>query len=578
MQSKKILVGSTTNSEPGIPKDIASEVRRAYVYQSAVGVILICGAIKDGGYKEFWFEHRDDILAVRHDGIVDVYQVKTKSSLSKWSSRDKEVLKAINRFGRLETEYAGGIGKYIFYSNVPPYIPSEISGDDAKRSTSLVVLRDVLLNVSVDALPGIYVDELKRVSASVELPIDTVVRVLQKLEFVKGRGLEEFKDDLTSNLFSLPQLDGLSVSCLRQIAEALLQRVESASTLDLPGLDTLTSVISNEGLPIKLVENKRVTVSQAETIISRFVLKRKHKMRAVFAGLIASAVLLVTATAWVFYKPESQTYLEKSIKVLMSARDASLPPLFAESVSAVRSAKFSLESIDLGAASLRCQDMSNLDLKRMTAASLRGTGVIFSHSNLYMANLTHGELNTGSYVGAIVDHAFFDGSNMLYSNFSDSISRWASFKGTTLTASDFSRADFSQSDFSKSDLSMSDFRHTNLSGANFEGAILTGADLSGSVLIGARGLTQTMLDGACIDKGSLPKLDKNLRPPSKSCYSGQKQKEERVISQQAVGLIGQMVVMEGYCKSGEVVARPPDGHGRSDLEMPFFVPLKPIVN
>ncbi|PYD05736.1 hypothetical protein DND90_20000 [Pseudomonas syringae pv. maculicola] len=62
--------------DPSRSMDIAPEVRRAYAYQSAAGVTLICEAIKRNTYKEFWFEHHDDILGVKHNGKFDVFQVK----------------------------------------------------------------------------------------------------------------------------------------------------------------------------------------------------------------------------------------------------------------------------------------------------------------------------------------------------------------------------------------------------------------------------------------------------------------------------------------------------------------------
>lgn len=561
--------------EPSISTDVAPETRRAYIYQSVVGVILLCDAIKHGTHKEFWFERKDDILGVRNNGEIDVFQVKTKSSSIKWTSRDKDVVKAISKFGRLEVRFGGLVNRYCIYSNVPPYVPSEVVNADAKKYTSLIVLKSYLLGNFDISSPNEYLEELERLATSAQLPLDVLKDVLRKLEFVKGRSLEEFRDDLTSSLFNLPKLDALPVAKLRLLCSELLRLVEDASTLNLPGLDVLASVVSSEGVPVRLIENKRVTIAKAKAVINIFLSKERRSRHIKFLGLFGIATLLVMGTAWYFYKPEAQTYLEKSVKVIYSARNAPLPPLFAESVSAVRSAKFSLDNINLDAASLRCQDMSKLELNRISAEWLKGTGVKFIRSNLYMANLSHSELNTSSYVGAVADNAIFDGSNMLFSDFSESISRWSSFKGTSLTASDFSKADVSQADFSSADLSLAEFQEANLSSAKLNDAILSNTNLSGANMVGVVGLTQEMLDVACSDTNNPPKLDVTLKPPKVACYADEESKEKRVMLKLVTGVAGQMGVMGGYCKGQEFVVRPPNGHGNVELEMPFYMLLKP---
>ncbi|QAY94002.1 dsDNA nuclease domain-containing protein [Pseudomonas sp. ACM7] len=560
--------------EPSISSDVASEVRRAYIYQSVAGVLLLCDAIKNGTYKEFWYERKDDIIGVRKNGEIDVFQVKTKSSAPKWTSRDKDIVKSLSKFGQLEIKFGKNINKYYIYSNVPPYIPSEVASADAKKYKSLIVLKNIS-NSSEELSQEIYLEELERISNSAKLPLSVLKDVLRKLEFVKGKSLEEFREDIASNLFSLPRLDALPVTKLRSLGSALLQLVEDASTLNVPGLDVLTSVLSREGTPIRLVENKRVTVAEAQSVINIFLSKEKRNRDMKVLGFFGIAAAFVLGVAWYLYKPEAQTYLEKSVRVIYSARNAPLPPSFAESVSAVRSAKFSLDSVNLDAASLRCQDMSKLELSRMSAEWLKGTGVKFIRSNLYMANLSHSELNTSSYIGAIVDNANFDGSNMLFSDFSESISRWSSFKGTSLTASDFSKADFTQADFTDADLSFSELQETNLSNAKLSNTRLSDADLSGANMIGVIGLTQGMLDTACSNTNNPPKLDVVFKPPKVVCYVDEESKEKRVVSKLVTGVVGQMGVLGGYCNGAEFTARPPNGHGNIEFEMPFIIPLKP---
>jgi uncharacterized protein YjbI with pentapeptide repeats len=563
------------DSEPSISSDIASEVQRAFKYQNVAGVMLLCGALKFSSHVEFWFERQEDILGVRTDGLIDFYQVKTKANSSRWKTRDKEIIKSLSRFGDIEQKLSTKVHRYYIYSNIPPYIPSEEAIQESRKSTSLLGLQKFLLGQLIPSTPAYYHDELDRLGRSTDMPLERLVAVLKKLEFIKGQSLEGFREELSSTLCTLPKLDMLPLAKLRVLGLDILALVEGAGSLNLPALDTLTSMVSAKGVPSRLLANKRVTLVSTQKLIDAFIRKESRKKQMMLLAALNIALLLVAGTAWYCYKPESESYLEKSAKIVFSARSAPLPPSFAESISAVRSAKLVLDNIDLTGASLRCQDMSRLNLSRLTAEWLRGTGVVFNRSNLYMANLSHSELNSSSYVSAKGDNAVFDGSNLLASDFSGSIARWTSFKTAGMTASDFSNADLSQADFSNAKLEFSEFKGTNLSGANFNGADITSANMSSANLIGARGLTQEMLDKACVEGALHPKLDRELRPPTTQCYADDESKAQRLASQQVTALIGQMVALGGYCKDGEVIVRPPDGHGDPELELPFYVPLKP---
>jgi len=561
--------------DPSLSMDIAPEVRRAYAYQSAAGVTLICEAIKRNTYKEFWFEHHDDILGVKHNGKFDVFQVKTRESTKKWTLRDKEVVKAITRFGRIESSQGAKIDNYFIYSNALPYLPSESTKNSTRQQISLLSLKEVIANSAHISLDSTCFEELDKLSVAIGQSISITTSIICKLEFIKGRGLEDFREGLASDLFSLPYLQNLSVFKLHNLSSMIFQSVEKASTLDLPGLDVLTSIISKAGVPSRLIENKCVTVSAVKAMLDAELGLDRKKYRLKSVGVVTAVIGCTALSGLYFYKPEAEALLEKSVRVVYSAKNAPLPPTFPESISAIRAAKLPLDSLDLEGATLRCQDLSKLNLTRMNGQWIRGTGAKFIESQLYMANFTQSELNASSYARATADSSIFDRSNMLYTDFSDSIVRWASFKSATLNGSDFSRSDLSQSDLSNADLTFTELKNANLSGSKFYDTKLEKANISGANFKGALGLTQNMLNSTCSNPNTPPSLDIGLKPPTADCFIDDRSKEERLVTQQVYALIGQMAALGGYCNDGEVVPRAPNGHGHAEKEMPFFIQLKP---
>ncbi|SEC05441.1 Uncharacterized protein YjbI, contains pentapeptide repeats [Pseudomonas saponiphila] len=447
--------------DPSLSMDIAPEVRRAYAYQSAVGVTLICEAIKRKTYKEFWFEYHDDILGVKYNGRFDVFQVKTRESTKKWVLRDKEIVKAIKKFGRLENSQGSEIDNYFIYSNALPYLPSELTKNSSRQQISLLSLKEAITNSAHVPLESKYLEELSKLSASIGQSTKITTSIIFKLEFIKGRSLEDFREGLATDFFSLPDLQKLSVSKLHNLSSMIFQKVEKASTLDLPGVDIFTSIISKAGVPSRLIENKCVTVSAAKAMLDAELRLDRKKYRLKSGGIVATIIGCTALSGLYFYKPEAEALLEKSVRVVHSARNAPLPPTFPESISAIRAAKLPLDSVNLEGAALRCQDLSKLNLSRMNGQWIRGTGAKFIESQLYMANFTQSELNASSYARVTADSSIFDRSNMLYTDFSDSIVRWASFKNTTLNGSDLSRSDFSQSDLSNADLTFTELKDAN---------------------------------------------------------------------------------------------------------------------
>ena len=66
--------------EYGLSKDRAADVRRAFHYQDTVGAQLLIGSLQDNSYVEIWFEHYEDIIAVKENKAFIIALIKSLSS------------------------------------------------------------------------------------------------------------------------------------------------------------------------------------------------------------------------------------------------------------------------------------------------------------------------------------------------------------------------------------------------------------------------------------------------------------------------------------------------------------------
>ncbi len=90
--------------------------------------------------------------------------------------------------------------------------------------------------------------------------------------------------------------------------------------------------------------------------------------------------------------------------------------------------------------------------------------------------------------------------------------------GTKLAGADLSYADFSQANLSDADLTGADLSNALFSQANLTGANLRETNISGADFASAIGLSQGMLNLACLFKGGQPdELPKGLISPKRPC-------------------------------------------------------------
>lgn len=545
----------------GLPKDRAAEIRRAYQYQDSVGAQLLILAVKNNCYTEVWFEHYEDIIALKADGYIDVYQVKTKISDSKWKSNDAEIIKTISRFCELEKLYGQVIQKYFFHSNNDVYIPQSTSTIPEEIVKSPLKIKELFACSEMDEK---LTHLLNKWVGKIDQPYDILVNVLAKIEFIKGKSLTGFQYEITADLATLPKIRDLSHDKIKNISDDLLIIINKANSLDTTSTNSYLSIIDTNGLSKNQNLSKRVKVCEIKKLINAESNKiRNRKIIRILS--VATVIIILFIIAFLNLKPES--LLERSVRIINSSRSRTTPPEFDEAISAIRSNDLSLEGIDLSGANIQCKDMSKLNLRRSVLTNLMGTGVNFDNAKLYLSQFNQSELNASSFNNTIMDGANFQDANMLGSSLKKAIARNSNFSKTTLNGANLSDADFYHSNFSSADLSQSELISANLQHSILTNANLTDANITNTDLRDSIGLKQNMLDKACFSPKQPPLISPPLTLPKQSCYKTEAERDDRYILQYALKVTGMMAVINGFCDKGKVIDRPSDVSGRPDLNI-----------
>ncbi|WP_410955136.1 dsDNA nuclease domain-containing protein [Raoultella planticola] len=548
-------------NEYGLPKDRAAEIRRAYQYQDSVGAQLLILAVKNNCYTEVWFEHHEDIIAIKADRYIDVYQVKTKISDSKWKSNDAEIIKTISRFCELEKLHGQVIQKYFFHSNNDVYIPQSTSTIPEEIVKSPLKIKELFACTEMDEK---LTHLLNKWVGKIDQPYDILVNVLAKIEFIKGKSLTGFQYEITADLATLPKIRNLSHDKIKNISDDLLSIINKANSLDTTSTNSYLSIIDTNGLSKNQNLSKRVKVCEIKKLINAESNKiRNRKIIRILS--VATVIIILFIIAFLNLKPES--LLERSVRIINSSRSRTTPPEFDEAISAIRSNDLSLEGIDLSGANIQCKDMSKLNLRRSVLTNLMGTGVNFDNAKLYLSQFNQSELNASSFNNTVMDGTNFQDANMLGSSLKKAIARNSNFSKTTLNGANLSDADFYHSNFSSADLSQSELISANLQHSILTNANLTGANITNTDLRDSIGLKQNMLDKACFSPKQPPLISPPLTLPKQSCYKTEAERDDRYVLQYALKVTGMMAVINGFCDKGKVIDRPSDVSGRPDLNI-----------
>lgn len=555
---------------PALHYDQAPKTRRGFSYQDYAAFSLALRSLKDEGYTELWQEHHEDVLAVRRDGLYDLYQVKTRDqAASPWRLSDEEFRKCLRRFCALEEQNGTKIKRYVVYSNAKPYLPAPSAGA-VTRALSPAVVKHELMNATSAAMPAesrAVVDDL---SNKFEVPVARLEAVLQKLDFVVGPGIDAFREIAPFSLCNADQrLQNWPLNTVRRLQEDLVLRINNAGSLGaVTPLDLHTSLSGPAGVSDVQVWSHRLSVADIQKQIDRWISRRRRGKFAVAGGFGALAIILCA----LLLRPVFQeTPAQHALNVVQGSAGLVRPAEFRESIAIIRAAKLRLDGVSLSHADLVCQDMSGLGLARAIAQGVKGTGANFDRAFLSSSWFKLSELNGSRFQFARMDGINLEGANMLAANLYGAEARNANMAEVTLDAANVSHGDFTSADLSRARLYLADLRETNFQHADFANATFEDADISGANFKGAKNLTQEMLDSACQSSMRNASVDLPLKPPSRKCYGNEKEKDQRMVKRLSILLVGQISVIQGFCKDGSRMFRQTDSKLHPEENTTVFI-------
>lgn len=546
--------GLGLDGAPARAHDQTPRTRRAFSYQDYAAYALLLKSIDGDPYTELWIELHDDILATRKDGRYDLYQVKTRESSDEpWVIGDKTIHEVITRFCAMEAVHGDKVASYFIYSNLRPYIPMPTAAV-IRKARSFHALQYELMSKEFSLLPAEYLNALHKLINVTGANSDVLIRVLSKLRFIVGPSLDSFRDDsLMALCTARPKLVNWTITDVQNLELELLHRIEAAGSAKVPPLLLHTSPVSAGGLPYAEIHWRRVSV----LTIKRKVMNRIRRRKILRSLVALGGMAVFMVFGGVLFRPLLQvSALQHALDTIQNSQSGVLPSEFNESIAIVRAAREPLRHINFNGANMQCQDLSGLDMLRASGQYMHATGATFDNSILAGALFNQSELNGSKFRHARMDDVFFQKSNMLAANLFAAEARNANFSEATLNGAIFSHGVFTGTDFSGANLELAEMRSADFSNAKLKDAVLTDANVSGSDFTGAKYLTQEMLSSACITDDKPPVVDKSLTPTTRPCYTTPQEQEERKIKRFATFVVGQVGIIQGYCKDFEQKFRP----------------------
>lgn len=265
-------VPGQTAGRATLQSDRGDETQAVYMYQWAVGVVILAGALTtQSQYAAIWCEHHDDLLAELPSGGFHAIQVKTLSAQgATWKCGDSGFSDAMRKFAALESEYPSEIEQYLFVSNAKPYIPAKTANLPMSLASSPFRIRDECRAVVGQAhIPAPYKASFDSLVKSTGVAPETLFNVLRKLEFQAGLPLEGFREHLGLVIGGIPACKEFTIARLDVVRDELLFLVGKASSLDVPSLNFYSSILQSDGRPVAAARSKRISIEDFNIVLKQ---------------------------------------------------------------------------------------------------------------------------------------------------------------------------------------------------------------------------------------------------------------------------------------------------------------------
>ena len=253
--------------------DPGDETHRNFRYQHAYGAILLAAAHRgDKPYVAIWCEHHEDLLAERHDGKYDGYQIKTsRPENGAWRMNDSEVVKSIGRFIDLVHEFGDRIGNLFFVSNTDFDHCSDDHKDEKRRGRRpRAFLMHIKCCTSHADITAPYLATFRELQGECGCQPDELFVVLLRMDLVNGPSRDSFHAVVAhEHLGRLPDCCSLEPARLDEYCDDVIAIVCRASSLAVTDpIRHLRPLLTGAGLDPNLV-TKRLVVAEVMVYRSR---------------------------------------------------------------------------------------------------------------------------------------------------------------------------------------------------------------------------------------------------------------------------------------------------------------------
>ncbi len=217
------------------PSDPGDDVLKRFRYQITYAGILAMSIVKPAKeIVEIYCEHHEDILAKHKDGFFSGIQVKTRDiNLHPFNILDDSIKKTFKRFVLLNKRFPGKFKAFSIVSN---------HGFD--KTKPAICINNLIQNIKagVDVLVArsktkVFITWL---ASECDCTTDFVIETIKKARTYTFCALDDIKMKLINELKACGILKGVTESKIVDLADLIVARVFSASSLDVVNKDEIS--------------------------------------------------------------------------------------------------------------------------------------------------------------------------------------------------------------------------------------------------------------------------------------------------------------------------------------------------
>jgi hypothetical protein len=242
--------------------DTGGETAKRYRYQAACTALLSLDLLNPNSeFEELFCELLEDFILKRRDGQFIGYQIKTrKLDLGPFSLADKPIVKAIDKFIKIEAQFPGKFSTFILGSNC------DFSNDEPHATNNL---NKLIQEVSDDALKTGSKKWVKQLSKNAKKPPELTLSVIKKLKLQKMLDLDRYEDTLTSRVAAIigdKYEYGFACRNARMLISEMFR--QSSVPCDYSKYHYFQFLMNPKACSVcGIIEDKRVTKEKVERII-----------------------------------------------------------------------------------------------------------------------------------------------------------------------------------------------------------------------------------------------------------------------------------------------------------------------